>query len=304
MFPVSDNSQTIVDCLLQLAQRNGVQILKGTEIEKLNKVDDLWQLDHDREHQKSFDKVIVATGGSPKRKGLEWLAELGHRIEDPVPSLFTFNLPNAEITFLSGVSVQNAFVNILGTKHRSSGPLLITHWGLSGPAVLKLSSFAARDLNSMDYEFDINVNWLGERNEDRVRSLLLDISKKEAKKLMTNAGPDGIPERLWTYLLERCQIDLQRRWAEIGNKTFNKLTSLLCADQYRVSGKTTFKEEFVTCGGVDLRDIDMKTMESKICPGLYFTGEVMDIDAITGGYNFQAAWTTAFIAAKLNTKYE
>ena len=246
-----------------------------------------------------FDKVIVATGGSTERKGLAWLEELNHKIEEPVPSLFTFNMPSESITGLMGIVVENALLGIQGTKLKSTGPLLITHWGMSGPAVLKLSAFGARLLSENGYDFKIQVNWVNEQNMDIVREKLAIISDDHSNKLLSNFRPYALPERLWSYLLDKSELPRSKKWNELGKKGMNKLLSLLTNDVYSVQGKTTFKEEFVTCGGVSLESIDFNTMQSRVCKNLYFAGEVLDIDGITGGYNLQAAWTTAFIAGKL-----
>jgi len=246
-----------------------------------------------------FHKVIVASGGSPKRKGLEWLEKLGHKISTPVPSLFTFNIPGDSITTMPGVAVENAMVSIEGSKLKASGPVLITHWGLSGPAVLKLSAFGARFLSDANYDFNIHVNWAGEQNADAVREQLETISQDHPNKQIQNIKPFDLPERLWKFILDKAGIHLEKIWSELGKKMRNKLIDLLTNDIYHVKGKTTFKEEFVTCGGVSLESVNMKTMESKHVPGLYFSGEILDIDGVTGGFNFQSAWTTGYFAGKL-----
>ena len=199
-----------------------------------------------------------------------------------------------------GVVVENTLVNIQGTKLKSEGPLLITHWGMSGPAILKLSAFGARVLKVMDYSFNIQINWVNETNNEVVLEFLKDIIQEHAKKLVSNFRPYLLPERLWLHFIEKSNIPVDKRWGELGKKMLNKLVSILTNDVYEVKGKTTFKEEFVTCGGVSLQSVDLNTMQSKVFENLYFAGEVLDIDAITGGYNFQAAWTTGYIAGKLN----
>lgn len=204
------------------------------------------------------------------------------------------------ITKLMGVVADKTLVNIQGTKFKSDGPILITHWGMSGPAILKLSAFAARELNELGYNFKIQVNWVNEINQEVVLDLLKTNMQEHDNKLVTNIKPYFLPERLWRYFLEKSEISLEKRWSELGKKSLNKLVSILTNDIYEVKGKTTFKEEFVTCGGVSLQSINLKTMQSNVCKNLYFAGEILDIDAITGGYNFQAAWTTGFIAGKLN----
>ena len=300
VFPVSQDSQSIIDCLMREIRRLGVAIEIGKGVTAIQPSGDQLTLHFSAtEPVEVFDKVIVATGGSPKRKGLEWLEALNHRIEDPVPSLFTFNMPAESITSLMGIVVKEALVNIQGTKLKAGGPLLITHWGMSGPAVLKLSAFGARILSEMGYQCKAQVNWVKDQNEERVRQLLLSIVEEHSQKILANYRPYLLPERLWHYLLEKCELPQRKRWEELGKKGLNRLVNILTNDVYEVKGKTTFKEEFVTCGGVSLESIDFKTMQSRVCKNLYFTGEVMDVDGITGGYNFQAAWTTAFIAGKL-----
>jgi len=301
VFPVSQDSQSIIDCFSEEAKKLGIKIEVGMGVKAIHQVDDLLEFEFAKEQHENqtFDKVIIATGGSPKRSGLEWLEALGHKIEDPVPSLFTFNMPNESITSLMGIVVKNTLVKIQGEKLNSDGPLLITHWGMSGPAILKLSAFGARLLADKNYQFKVQVNWVNERNNEIVFDHLSSLSDQHQKKMVSNIKPYGLQERLWHFLLGKCDIPQDKRWGDLGNKSLNKLVNILTNDVYEVSGKTTFKEEFVTCGGVSLKSIDLKTMQSKVCENLYFAGEVMDIDAITGGYNFQAAWTTGFIAGLL-----
>ena len=301
VFPVSDNSQSIVDCLLKEVRRLGVKIELEKPVSAISPVKGRLALDFSQAGQPTevFDRVVVAAGGSPTRKKMEWLEALGHKIVDPVPSLFTFNMPAETITRLMGVVVEKTLVNVQGTKFKSEGPLLITHWGMSGPAILKLSAFGARILNEMGYRFNASVNWVDETNNERVADLLRGIVRAHPKKLMPNIGPYALPKNLWLFLLEKCGISTEKKWGELGKKGMNKLVNVLTNDVYAVEGKTSFKEEFVTCGGVSLQSVDLNTMQSKACKNLYFAGEILDIDAITGGYNFQAAWTTGFIAGKL-----
>ena len=301
VFPVSQDSQSVIDCFLKETQRLGIKIKMNQGIKTISPIDDQLKLDFIKEEFQPiiFDKVIVATGGSPKRKGLEWLESLHHKIEDPVPSLFTFNMPEEAVTELMGIVVEHTLVSIQGTKLKSDGPLLITHWGMSGPAILKLSAFGARILSERNYEFKVQVNWVNELNNDIVREELKNIITEHSQKQLSNYRPYLLPERLWLFLLKKSDLPTQKRWGELGKKGLNKLITILTNDVYNVRGKTTFKEEFVTCGGVSLESIDFKTMQSKVCKNLYFAGELMDVDGITGGYNFQAAWTTAFIAGQL-----
>ncbi len=299
VFPKSQNSQSIIDCFLKETQRLDIIVETGKGVRQIRSLNEKIQLVVGDE-ELIFDKVIIATGGSPKMSGLTWLEDLGLNIEYPVPSLFTFNMPNESIKSLMGIVVENALVNVQGTKLKSDGPLLITHWGMSGPAILKLSAFGARLLSEMNYSFKIQVNWVNEVNNEKVRNEILRIVKGNENKLLRNYRPYGLQDRLWQFLVSKCDFPEEHRWMNLGKKGVNKLVNILTNDIYSVEGKTTFKEEFVTCGGVSLDDIDVKTMESRVVDNLYFCGEVLDIDGITGGYNFQAAWTTGFIAGKLN----
>lgn len=302
VFPVSQDSQSIIDCFLREAHRLGVKIETLMGVSKINTKGEKLQLEFSKgvSPAKVFDKVIVTTGGSPKRRGLEWLETLGHKIADPVPSLFTFNMPDEPIRDLMGIVVEKTLTSIQGTKLKSDGPLLITHWGMSGPSILKLSAFGARILSEVNYEFKVQVNWVNVINNEEVANELKGISSENSNKILANFRPYLLPERLWHYLLEKSDLPLKKRWGELGKKGVNKLVTVLTNDVYSVKGKTTFKEEFVTCGGISLESIDFNTMQSRVVKNLYFAGELMDIDGITGGYNFQSAWTTAFIAGKLN----
>ncbi|HWY99211.1 MAG TPA: aminoacetone oxidase family FAD-binding enzyme, partial [Bacteroidia bacterium] len=244
------------------------------------------------------NKIIVASGGSPKKEGFNWLEKLGHTIVSPVPSLFTFNMPDEPIKSLMGVSVDNASVRVTGTGLKNEGPLLITHWGMSGPAILKLSAWGARILSDMNYTFKIQVNWLGQINEDEARKILQDEVSAHPKRKLSNLESFKLPNRLYLFQLEKLGISPDISIVELDKKNKNRLLNALLNDEYKVEGKTTFKEEFVTCGGISLDNVSIDTMESKVCPGMYFAGEVLDIDGVTGGFNFQAAWTTVFIAGK------
>lgn len=298
MFPVTDDSQTIIDCLMAEARRLKVEILMQTQIETITPNQDGFTLTTN--HQEfSTEKIIIATGGSPKLSGLQWLADMGHNIVLPVPSLFTFNMPKNPITQLMGVSVPQAKVRILGTKFSYTGPLLITHWGMSGPAVLKLSAWGARWLAEAGYNCTIAINWHEAKNEDALRQYLTDFKNTHAQKQMGNARPYDIPKRLWAFFLERLNVLPTMLWRDIKKQDFNRLVNTFFNDEYVVQGKTTFKEEFVTAGGINLADVEMKTMQSRVVPNMYFVGEVLDIDGITGGFNFQAAWSTGWVAGKL-----
>ena len=298
VFPVSNNSQTIIDCLLEEAAKYRVEIIQQKSLKKLIKKDHGFDCYFNNETSISCSKILISTGGNPNMDSYQWIAKLGHKIEKPVPSLFTFNLIQKEITKLMGVSIDNVSVKISGTKLQYTGPFLITHWGFSGPAVLKLSAFSARYLSDLNYKYAILVNWIPDYTEETLRAYLQEFRTIEGAKIIGSKLPFDLPKRLWEYLLEKSEINPQQRWSELPKKSQNKLINTLICDEYKADGKTTFKEEFVTCGGVSLNDVNLKTMESKNCPGLYFAGEILDIDGVTGGFNFQAAWTTAWIAAK------
>ena len=304
MFPVTDDSQTIVDCLVKEANKLGVVIQKGVSITRISKKENQFILaalgkDPSTVLKMTADKIIIASGGSPKVDGFNWLKQLGHAIIAPVPSLFTFNMPNEAIKKLMGVVADPVSLKIKGTKLNSEGPLLITHWGMSGPAVLKLSAWGARELNAMNYKFEVLINWLGDKNEQEVRDWLDFELKNIGKRQLGNRNPFHLTNRLWLFFLEKNEIDPEISWNQLKKKSLNKLLNTLVNDCYKAEGKTTFKEEFVTCGGISLNEVSFETMESKVCAGIYFAGEVLDIDAVTGGFNFQAAWTTGFIAGKL-----
>ncbi len=299
VFPVSQDSRSIIDCLLNEARRKGITIRKESKVKGILTKDQGLELVFSDSDKIIFDKIIVATGGSPKRSGLDWLAKIGHKIENPVPSLFTFNMPDEPIKKLMGVVVENTITSIQGTKLRADGPLLITHWGMSGPAILKLSAFGARILSEQNYNFKVQVNWINEINNDKVLSHLKELVEEYGRKHISNIRPYYLPERLWIFMLGKLDFSLDKRWDEIGKKGLNKVVNILTNDLYQVKGKTTFKDEFVTCGGVSLDSIDINTMQSRVVDNLFFAGEIMDIDGITGGYNFQAAWTTGFVAGKL-----
>ena len=244
------------------------------------------------------DIVVVTTGGSPKLSGLGMLDGLDLEIVPPVPSLFTFNLPGSPVRELMGTVVENASASLVGTKFKASGPLLITHWGMSGPAILKLSSYAARYLAENEYSATLSVNWFGDAGEQDVRDRITALSKDNPQKQILNTHPSELPSRLWSYLISKCGIREDARWAELGSKGMNRLVNMLINDEYQIRGKSRFKEEFVTCGGVALSNINLNTLESKNHPGLYFAGEVLDVDAITGGFNLQAAWSMGYTVAR------
>jgi len=298
MFPITNDSQTIIDCLMREADNLGVTIKKGVSISGISKKGNQFILAAGG-NELVADKIIIASGGSPKAEGFNWLKQLGHTIIPPVPSLFTFNMPDEPIKKLMGVVANPVSLKIKSTKLNSEGALLITHWGMSGPAVLKLSSWGARELNAMNYKFEILVNWLGGKSEQELREFLDSEIQNIGKRQIGNKNPFQLPNRLWSFFLEKNEINAETPWNQLKKKNLNKLLNTLVNDCYKAEGKTTFKEEFVTCGGVSLEEVSFESMESKVCPGIYFAGEVLDIDAVTGGFNFQAAWTTGFIAGKL-----
>lgn len=301
MFPVTDSSETIIDCFLSEAQRLNVKINLEEEVLSIVACHQTSNIKHQTIEVQTFkqtylaDAVICSSGGHNQKKNYSFIEKAGHSISPLIPSLFTINLKNEGITELMGLSVKNATVKVEGTKHHYTGPVLITHWGFSGPAVLKLSAFAAKDFFEKDYNAGILINWTGDLNEELVSSELAGYMNE--KSLMVNTPLFELPKRLWEYILLRAELPLNKPWIELGKKQLNKLAQVLCNDRYEMRGKTTFKEEFVTSGGVNLKEIDFKTMQSKIVPNLYFCGEVLDIDGITGGFNFQNAWSTAFVAA-------
>lgn len=298
MFPDTHNSQTIINCFLEEARRLGVEIKTKMPVEALQKLETGFQLSTP-EGEIFADKVILATGGIPKYENMRWLEELGCKMIPPVPSLFTFNMPKNPVTALMGISVENVKCKIEGEKLQTEGPLLITHWGMSGPAVLKLSAWGARILADKKYQFNLLVNWLPELSEEEIRTILHSTSSNAfATKKMMAYNPFDLPKRLWQFFLQKIEISEETQWNGIGKKNLNRLVDNLMHDVYPVTGKTTFKEEFVTAGGVDLAQINPQTMEHKTIPGLFFTGEILDIDGITGGYNFQAAWTTGYVAGR------
>ena len=298
VFPKSNDSQSIIDCFLKEAKVKDVNIKIQTGINQIEIIEDGTFLLKSNDEVFTVDKVIVTTGGHPKRVSLEWLERLGHSIIDPLPSLFTFNMPKNPVCEFMGNVVEETTVKIEGTKLTAKGPLLVTHWGMSGPAILKLSAWGARILADKNYQFSILVNWLDERKEDDLRSEMNKIIEQHGGKMIGNLNPFPMTSRLWNFLLTKTEISAERRWNEVGKKGINKLVNTLLNDRYEVSGKTTFKEEFVTAGGISLDDVDFSTMQSKVVPGIYFAGEVLDIDGVTGGFSFQAAWTTGWIAGK------
>ena len=298
MFPVTNSSETIAQCLLQAADNLNIKIKTSISVKEINiNTDKTFSLKTDTEYNPQCDKLIIASGGNPKNENYNWLSRVGHTIIPPVPSLYTFNIPNNEITKLMGISVPHAKIKVANTKLETEGPLLITHWGLSGPAILKASAWGARILNDLNYDFTAFVNWFPTYKEETLRDLLIEQKNIHPAKNVGGNSPIEIPKRLWEFFLQKAIISETSRWADVNKKQINTLINILLNDTYLVKGKTTFKEEFVTCGGISLKEVDFSTMQSKIVANLFFAGEVLDIDGVTGGFNFQNAWTTGWIAA-------
>ncbi|WP_167855585.1 BaiN/RdsA family NAD(P)/FAD-dependent oxidoreductase [Hymenobacter fodinae] len=301
MFPTTDSSETIAQCLLDAAQQAGVQILLHTQAEHIEPLPTGgFRLTLTGPHAQTLEvaRLLIATGGAPKADQYAWLRQLGHSIQEPVPSLFTFNVPDSPLRELPGVSVPQARVRVAGEKLEYEGPVLVTHWGLSGPAVLKLSAWGARRLHELQYQSTALVNWIPQHTEETLRQWLLEFREQNGKKGVVNNPLFGLPQRLWRTLAEQAGIGPETRWNELPTKLQNRLIEGLLRTALPVRGKTTYKDEFVTCGGVLLSEVNMQTMESRRVPGLHFAGEVLDIDGITGGFNFQAAWTTGFLAGR------
>lgn len=298
MFPNTDDSQTIINCLLREADLYKVTIMLQCEVTSITDGAEKNFVLETTRGTIDADFVCVASGGYPKSTMFSWLKKTGHTIVEPVPSLFTFNMPGNAVTKLMGVAVERAAVKVAGTKIAEEGPLLITHWGMSGPAILRASAWGARELAEKDYKFTLLVNWLPDYREQDLRSDWTSYRNEYAAQKVGGRNSFGLPARLWQYLLETSGLHAEMRWAEMPSREQNKLITNLTAQSFEVSGKTTFKEEFVTCGGIALKEVDPNTLQSKIRTGLFFAGEVLDIDGITGGFNFQNAWTTGWIAAK------
>ncbi len=298
MFPETDDSSTIINCLMNEADKFGVELKLGADVKKIIPAESGFSLEMNGGGTLHADKLLIATGGSPKLESYNWMKELGHQISFPVPSLFTFNTPQSPLTKLMGLSVPDAQVKIEGLPLVSNGPLLITHWGFSGPSILRLSALAARELQERNYIFDIRISWTGTKKEEEIRLRFSEVRMIWNTRQIAVHPLFDLPKRLWEYLVEQAGIEPEMKWADLPKKNMNKLINSLLHDTYTVKGKTTFKEEFVTCGGIALEDVDFRTMESRKCKNLYFAGEMLDIDGITGGFNFQSAWTTGWIAAQ------
>ena len=294
MFPVSNSSQTIIDCFLQATQKLGIAVLTGQSVQSIFKKENEWKIETQIENYLA-EKLILATGSNPKI--WEMLQTFGHVVVNPVPSLFTFNIKDSRIKELPGVAA-NVTVKVKDSKLTSTGPLLITHWGMSGPAILKLSAWGARILHDKNYQFTIFVNWLNDADQEEVEKKLKELKQEHAKKSVSKKSPFELTNRLWESLVIASGIEIETKWADLSKTQLQSLTNQLTNGTFQVNGKSTFKEEFVTAGGIDLKEINFKTMESKLHENLYFAGEIVNVDAITGGYNFQNAWTSGFIVAK------
>mgnify|MGYP000290615771 FL=1 len=293
MFPVSNSSQTIIDCFLHTSHKLGITILTGQSVQSIFKKENCWKIETQTKNYLA-EKLILATGSNPKI--WDMLHTFGHAIITPVPSLFTFNIKDPRIKELPGIATQVS-VKVIGSKLESTGPLLITHWGMSGPAILKLSAWGARILHDKNYQFAIEINWLNDIETEEAETLLKELKQEHAKKTVAKKSPLEVQNRLWESLVLASGIGAETKWADLSKIQLQNLANQLTKAIFQVNGKSTFKEEFVTAGGIDLKEINFKTMESKLHPNLYFAGEIVNIDAITGGFNFQNAWTSGFIVA-------
>jgi predicted flavoprotein YhiN len=327
MFPTTNDSDTIVRCLMRSAEQAGVRLWTSAAVSGVERLEPGFrvrlrsgssrgqavqaqavqaqavQAQAAQGRDLECDRLLVATGSNPV--GYRIASALGHEVMVPLPSLFTFNLKDPRLVDLAGVSVNAAKVKLAiasqGTKpilYEQTGPLLVTHWGLSGPAVLKLSAWAARDLHAAQYRADLTITWLPQYNLETLKQLLLQVKSSIARKSVYSNCPVTVPRRLWERLCQTVSITPELRWSDLSNAVLNRLIEELLRGEYAIAGKSTFKEEFVTCGGINLKQVDFKTLESRLCPGLYFAGEILDIDGVTGGFNFQSAWTTSWLAGQ------
>jgi predicted Rossmann fold flavoprotein len=297
MFPVTDSSETIIGCFMTEALNRKIKVELSWNVVAIREENGWMKVLSQAGEVLLGKKVLIATGGNPSPSAYQWIKELGHRVVPLIPSLFTFNDSEKKFSDLMGVAVDNGLVRIAGSKLIGTGPVLITHWGLSGPGVIKLSAWAAEYLHEKNYQFQALISWIGAVTEEETRTYLLDYKSERGKQKVVTNPMFGLPQRLWSRLCELSEIDDKKIWSELPQKNMNKLLEFLIRCPFNIKGKTTFKEEFVTCGGVDLKEVDLQTMESKIIPGVYFAGEVLNIDGETGGFNFQAAWTTSYVAA-------
>jgi hypothetical protein len=299
MFPTTDSSQTIIDCLLNAAQKAGIKLKTNCGVESVaKKSGGGFELTLSSGEILSCDKLLLAIGGCRTPAIGQLAVSLGHSLEPPVPSLFTFHIATPWLRALAGVSVEKVEVSVPGTKLRERGALLLTHWGLSGPAILRLSAWGARALHEKNYKFMLQINWLPHSTEEKLAAAFQAFRKSQPAKFIVNSPSAKLPARLWEQLVIASGVARDTRWAALSGAAQHKLIQQLLRAEFPVTGKSLNKDEFVTCGGVRLSEVNFKTMESRICPGLFFAGEVLDIDGITGGFNFQAAWTTGWIAGR------
>ncbi|MBA2728227.1 MAG: NAD(P)/FAD-dependent oxidoreductase [Parachlamydiaceae bacterium] len=296
MFPVTDDSSTIVNCLISTAKKSGVDLRLSCGVEGITKNEAGFILNLDDGEKLHCDRLILAAGSSPR--AWEWLKILGHTIVPPVPSLFTFNTPTSPLLSLAGISVPQVRAKIQGTALEQLGPLLITHWGFSGPAILKLSAWGARILQEKQYRATLLIDWMPEKKHESLKADLQQIKSSSPARLVANESPGELPRNLWKALVEKAGIPTETRWSGLASQSLQRLIEELKIGHFEIQGKSQYKEEFVTCGGIELSEVNFKKMESKICPHLYFAGEILDIDGVTGGFNFQNAWTTAWIAGQ------
>lgn len=299
MFPITDDSETVVSCLMQSAQRAGVQLQSGSPLISVKATQPGFGLELKTGQMLQADRLLLATGSNPQ--GYRIAQALGHTIEPPVPSLFTFNIADAALRSLAGVAVEAAQIRLVLPDQKpleQTGPLLITHWGMSGPAILKLSAWGARLLHDCQYRAMLQINWLPQSSQDQSRQQLLEAKQQQAKRSIATSSLFNLPRRLWQYLVARSGISAEQRWADLSKSALQQLLQELHQGRYAIAGKGAFKEEFVTCGGISLSEVNFKTMESRLCPGLFFAGEILDIDGVTGGFNFQSAWTTGWLAGQ------
>jgi predicted Rossmann fold flavoprotein len=299
MFPMTDSSATIIDCLTGSARNAGIKMISNCGVESVTRKDTpAFELRFSNAETLECDRLLLATGGCRTPALGQLAVALGHTLEPPVPSLFTFHIQNDWLRELAGISIESAAVSVAGTELGERGPLLVTHWGLSGPVILRLSAWGARALNQMDYRFTLQVNWLPEIDAEKLAAEFLTRRKSQPARLIVNSPVAPLPGRLWEKLVIASGISRETRWSALSRAAQHQLIQQLLRTAFPVSGKSLNKDEFVTCGGVRLNEVNFKTMESRICPGLYFAGELLDIDGITGGFNFQAAWTTGWIAGR------
>jgi predicted Rossmann fold flavoprotein len=296
MFPITDSSQTIIDCLLNAARDAGVKLRPNCGVESVQKKSDGFELKLSNSETLTCNKLLLATGGCRTPALGQLAVSLGHSLESPVPSLFTFHIEKAWLRELAGVSVENVVASVPEIKLREQGPLLVTHWGLSGPAILRLSAWGARELHDANYRFNLQINWLPYLTEEKLATEFQSRRTSQPAKAIVNYPLAPLPGRLWEQLVLASGIAREARWSSLSGSAQHKLIQQLLRMEFSVTGKSLNKDEFVTCGGVRLSEVNFKTMESKVCPSLFFAGEVLDIDGITGGFNFQAAWTTGWLA--------